>query len=161
MTYIVTTLTQNIGETDADYELRVQTFINDQNYYYVQVGGEYPTTKVSGNAAYIGYPPIEPIHEELIYDPTNSQNIHTKTFAYDNVYYYIYIGASPPFPPAPPFPVTGDIVMFGPGGTLADTGFAVDTGATTVDWNGYQLKNLQDGVDPQDAATVEIGRAHV
>lgn len=151
MPFLVNTLTQGASETDADFNTRVQTFINDENYYYVQVGGSYPTTRNSGNSGYVGYPPIHPEHEEMTWDGTQLRR--SVTFAYDNTYYYIYIGASPPFPPPPSFPTSGDLVMFGTGGTLADTGFLVTVGVD-VNWNGYTLSNLADGINPQDAATV-------
>jgi hypothetical protein len=50
--------------------------------------------------------------------------------------------------------------MFGSSGTITSTDFAVDTALTTVDFGAYQLKNLLDGVDPQDAVTVsQLGAA--
>jgi hypothetical protein len=161
MSFIVDTLVQNTGESDADFNTRVLTFINDQMFYWSEVGGSDPrNTAPQGSPDYKGYPPISPVSDTTYWDVTAAQMKRVVTFAYDNQYYYIYLQIVPPLPPPSPLPTAGNIAMFGSSGTITSTDFAVDTALTTVDFGAYQLKNLLDGVDPQDAVTVsQLGAA--
>lgn len=161
MGFVTTTLTQNDGESNTDFETRVQQFLDDQWYYYSSVQAPWPIPPnygQPGGGAYLGYPPTVPDKDEVIWNPAydsgNGGNMRQVTYTYNNIYYYKFSGTVPPFPPAPPTPTTGTLTMWGTSGQLTGTDFAVDTNSLTVDWGAYQMKNLLDGVDPQDAVTV-------
>jgi hypothetical protein len=156
------TLTQLPPETDAAFSTRVQTYISDQQYYFEQAAGSLPVTSTPSQGAYLGFPPGCPpawyqgnsIQSNMVWDPVAGQLVRQVTFNYDNTYYYKYLGIVPVLPPPSPLPTAGTLAMFGSMGTVVSTTFAVDTALLTVDWNAYQLKNLLDGVDPQDAVTM-------
>jgi len=126
MTYVTETLIQNTGETDADFLIRVNTFISDQAYYYGAVGGGYLPAPF-GSQSFKGFPPDKPSSDIVFYDSAATQMKRIVTFSYEDTYYYIYIGVSPPLPGPPPAPATGNIVIWGPGGTLNDGVLQVNT----------------------------------
>jgi hypothetical protein len=130
MPYIVDNLIQLVAESDATFTLRVQTYINDQHFYWNTVGGSFTATV--GTPAFIGYPPISPTSDTFEWDSVNLQFIRNVTFSYENTYYYKYLGISPAPPSPPPFPIVGDMVIFGSGGTLVDSGLAFDM--TAMNW---------------------------
>lgn len=127
MPYIVDTLTQNTGETDPDFNTRVLTYINDQIYYFEQVSGSLPVTSTPGSPSYLGYPPITPSADTLFWDVTAGQMKRVVTFSYDNLYYYKFLGVTPPLPPPSPLPGTGNVAIFSSGGQLVDGVLNVDT----------------------------------
>lgn len=118
------TLIQNTGETDADFNTRVLNYIQQQQYYFEQVGGSFPAKNGIDS---IGSPPREPFSDTTFWDVTAGQNKRVVTFYYDNTYYYKYTGTVPPLPPFPPAPPTSNIVVWGPGGTLSDGLINADT----------------------------------
>ena len=138
MPYIVDNLIQLVAESDATFTLRVQTYINDQHFYWNTVGGSFTATV--GNPAFIGYPPISPTSDTFEWDSVNLQFIRNVTFSYENTYYYKYLGISPAPPSPPPFPIVGDMVIFGSGGTLVDSGLAFDM--TAMNWTNLAPATL-------------------
>ena len=126
MPYITETLVQNTGETDAAFLIRVNTFISDQAYYYGVVGGGYPPAPF-GSRSFKGFPPDKPSSDIVYWDVTSSQMKRMVTFSYEDTYWYIYIGASPPIPGPPPAPAAGHIVIWGPSATLNDGVLEINT----------------------------------
>lgn len=126
MAYVTDTLIQNTAETDAAFQIRVNTFISDQAYYYGQVGGAYPPAPLESKS-FVGFPPTSPSSDITYWDVTVSQMKRIVTFSYENTYYYLFLGVVPPLPGPPPAPTSGNIAIWGPGGTLNDGVIAVDT----------------------------------
>jgi hypothetical protein len=126
MPYVTETLVQNTGETDAAFLIRVNTFISDQAYYYGVVGGGYPPAPF-GSRSFKGFPPDKPSSDIVYWDVTSSQMKRMVTFSYEDTYWYIYIGASPPIPGPPPAPAAGHIVIWGPSATLNDGVLEINT----------------------------------
>lgn len=156
MPYVSDVLIQLPPETSAAFQIRVLTYITDQYYYFVNAGGSLPVpaSGAGGPSTWIGYPPIEPTVDTTVWDPVGLQFVRTVTFNYNNDYYYKFLGIAPPLPPPSPLPAAGDLAMFGPSGTVVDTGFFVDTVAGTVDWNGSRHINAADGIGAQDLVTM-------
>lgn len=121
MPYLVTTLTQLPPETAAAFEIRVQTFVNDQYYYFTAASGALPAPPAS-SSSFIGYPPIEPTSDSFAWDVTAAQFVRVVSFSYQNDYYYKFIGASPPLPPPSPFPTAGNMAIWGAVGQVLDSG---------------------------------------
>lgn len=120
------TLTQNIGESDTDFSTRVQQYVSDQQYYFEQVGGSFPSPRAD-QSGYLGFPPSGPCTSTIVYDPTNTQLVRQVTFAYDNIYYYKYLNTTPSIPPPSPLPISGDIAIFASNGALTDGQIGIDT----------------------------------
>ena len=124
MSYIADTLIQLPPETDAAFNIRVQTYITDQQYYFEQVGGTFPASNVPGGSDFLGYPPICASHEEMVWDVTSGQMVRSVTFCYENSYYYKFLGTDPVLPPPSPLPVSGDMAIFGSTYGLIDSGLS-------------------------------------
>jgi hypothetical protein len=117
------TLTQNTAETDANFSLRVQQYVSDQQFYFEQAGGSFP---VQENSQAIGYPPTGPATSTLAWDVTAAQFVRQVTFVYDNTYYFKYLGTVPPLPAPSPLPGNGNVAIWS-NGVLADGVLNVDT----------------------------------
>lgn len=127
MPYIITTLVQLPPETNAAFEIRVQTFVSDQYYYFGAVGGSFPIPIAgAGGGAFLGYPPIEPTSDSLIWNPVAAQLVRSVTFSYQNDYYYKFLGIAPPLPAPTPFPTAGNVAIWGTAGKVLDSGLGFD-----------------------------------
>lgn len=132
MSFIIDTLIQNDGESNPDFNTRIQTYINDQAYYYNASGGPWPIPPSDpGRGAYLGFPPATPTADDMIWNPLYNgglgQDQRSVTFAYDNTYYFKFLGISPPLPPAPPFPTSGNVAIWTTTGTIADGVLNINT----------------------------------
>lgn len=125
MPYIIQTLVQLPPETDAAFEIRVQTFVSDQYYYFTAASGSLPAPPAS-SSSFIGYPPIEPTNDDIVWDPVALQLVRAVTFSYQNDYYYKFLGISPPLPAPTPFPTAGNVAIWGSGGQILDSGLGFD-----------------------------------
>lgn len=153
VTLFTDTLTQVPPETDADFSLRVQQYVSDQQYYFEQAGGSLPVTPQGA----IGFPPGSPqavMTSNIVWDPVANQLVRQVTFVYDNTYYYKFLGITPVIPPPSPLSSNGEVAMFDNGAKLVSTGMVVDTVGATLDANSIRFTSAADGIDPQDLATV-------
>jgi len=127
MPYIADTLIQLPPETDAAFNVRVQTYITDQEYYFTSVGGQFPAPNVPGGPDFLGYPPITPSSDVMVWDVVALQMVRAVTFTYENTYYYKFLGTAPIIPPPSPLPVAGNVAIFSSSYGVVDSGLGFDT----------------------------------